>query len=39
MNEKVKLCEKQGSEGQKRPHVLKSSYCGRMISDLRVQIG
>ena len=38
MNEKVELCDKQGSEGHERPHALKRSQCGRMISDFRVQI-
>ena len=37
MNEKVRLCQRQGSEGHEPPYLLKSSQCGRKISDFGVQ--
>ena len=37
MNEKVMLCHRQGREGYEPLNALKSSKCGRMISDFRVQ--
>ena len=38
MNKKVKLCDKQGSEGHERLHAIKRSQRGHMISYFRVQI-
>ena len=37
MNQKVRQCQRQGSEGHEPPHALKSSQGGHMISDFRIQ--